>query len=131
MAMSFPQLAAAQANNIGQRQTETMGLPPAERVKIICEGREASNLCQKLTNEPDYRDLWLDTADKLTRAEWAVAAMAVEAQGLLDRENKAIQRMIERAPKLPDGRAIFRAEDGRFFDVDGKLVSLEEAATAR
>lgn len=129
--LSFPQLAAAQTSDIGQRQVETMGLPPVERVEIICEGRETSNLCKKLTGEPDYRDLWLDTADKLTRAEWALAKMAVEAQGRLDHENEAIRQMTERAPKLPDGRAIFRAEDGRYFDAEGKLVSAEEAATAR
>lgn len=131
LALSFPQLAAAQTNDIGQRQIDTMGLPPAERVEIICEGRETSNLCKKLTDEPDYRDLWLDTADKLTRAEWAVAKMAVEAQGRLDRANAAVQQMIDRAPKLPDGRAIFRAEDGRYFDTDGKLVSSQEVMTAR
>lgn len=131
LALSFPQLAAAQTNDIGQRQIDTMGLPPAERVEIICEGRETSNLCKKLTDEPDYRDLWLETGDKLTRAEWALAEMAVKAQGRLDQENEAIRKMTERAPKLPDGRAIFRAQDGRYFDADGKLVSAEEAATAR
>ncbi len=128
---SFPQLAVAQTSEIAERRIATMDLPAAERVTIICEGREASKLCQKLVSEPDYRDLWLEAGDKLIRAEWALAKIAVDAQEQLDRDNEAIQKMIDRAPKLPDGRAIFRAEDGRYFDVDGKLVPPKEAAKAR
>lgn len=129
--LGFPQIVAAQSNDIAERQVDTMGLPPAERAEVICEGREASKLCQKLLGEPDYRDLWLETADTLTQAEWATAKALVEAQGQLDRTNAGLQQMIDRAPKLPDGRAIFRAQDGQYVDENGNPVSRGEVASAR
>lgn len=127
--LTFPQHSVA--GEIGDRQVATMGMPASERIEVICEGRENSNLCQKLINEPVYRNLWLETADKLMRVEWFLAAKLVELNGEIDLQNESIQMMIERAPKLPDGRAVFRSEDGRYFDINGNLVSAEEAAAAR
>jgi len=116
---------------IGQRQVATMGQTPDQRARIICEGLEQSKLCQRLLREPAYRDRWLDVADKLTQAEWRVAAYLAAAQGQIDTTNKTIRYMIERAPKLPDGRAIFRAQDGRIYDENGQLITAAEAASAR
>jgi len=121
----------AYAGEIEQRQVATIGLPPADRGKIICRDREASNLCQRLLNEPDYRDLWLETGDKLTKAEWLLAEKLVDLRGQIDTTNETIKFMIDRAPKLPDGRAVFRTRDNRYFDIDGNSVSPEVAATAR
>lgn len=129
LALTCPQLVSA--DEISDLQVATMGMPATERVEVICDGREFTALCEQLINDPDYRDQWLETGDILTRAEWRIAAILVELSGQIDRQNEALQLMIERAPRLPDGRAIFRAEDGRYVDIDGNLVSAAEVATAR
>lgn len=133
-----PQLSYADAgvskvglDSITTIQINTMGMPPIDRARIICEDRQASKLCVKLLNEPDYRDLWLETADKLTQVEWMLAEKLVELRGQIDKDGKTVSYMIERAPKLPDGRAIFRAKDGQYTDINGNLVSAEVAATAK
>ncbi|WP_095589613.1 hypothetical protein [Actibacterium ureilyticum] len=124
-----PQLSFA--DEVSERVIASMGMPAEERATIVCEGHEDSALCQKLVTEPDYRDLWFETSDKLNRAEWILAERLVALQGQIDTENETIQYMIERAPKLPDGRPIFRDQDGNFFDLDGQPISSGMAMTAR
>lgn len=118
------------ANDIGERLIASMGMPSEARAVMVCEGRETTALCKKLLGEPDYRDLWLETGDKLNRAEWILAERLAELKGAIDRQNKTVRYMIERAPKLPDGRVIFRDRNGNFFDLDGEQISRELAATA-
>ncbi|MEM6311972.1 MAG: hypothetical protein AAF754_18230 [Pseudomonadota bacterium] len=134
----YPQVIAAQSSSgaasnslIAERQIATMGQSPEARARTICKGLEGSALCQNLLGSTRYRDTWLETADTLTRAEWLIAERLVELRGQIDRSNQTVQYMIERAPKLPDGRAVFRAKDGRFFDLNGQQISGELAATAR
>ena len=134
----YPQIISAQSSTgvasnslIAERQIATMGQAPDARARVICKGLEGSALCQNLLGSPSYRDTWLDTADTLTRAEWLIAERLVELRGQIDRSNQTLQYMIKRAPKLPDGRVVFRAKDGRFFDLNGQQISGELAATAR
>ncbi|MEL7398739.1 MAG: hypothetical protein AAFN44_20475 [Pseudomonadota bacterium] len=134
----YPQVMSAQSSTgvasnslIAERQIATMDQAPEARARTICKGLEGSALCQNLLGSPSYRDKWLDTADTLTRAEWLIAERLVELRGQIDRSNQTVQYMIDRAPKLSDGRAVFRAKDGRFFDLNGQEISPERAATAQ
>jgi hypothetical protein len=86
-------------------------------------GDGLSRLQQLLLNDPAYAALYNDTMDKLRAAENAADAALqrlIERRGQLRDE---IEPLRDRAAKLPDGMAVFRAEDGSVWTEHDEKVT--------
>lgn len=109
---------------------QTMGMPDEQRALAYCAGLESNTLCDRILSDAQYRAQWLRTYDKLIKAE----RLREEAQDRINEEKAKGQNRLDemraRAPKLPDGRAIFRTQDGQIVDEFGNPVPPELAALA-
>lgn len=72
-----------------------------------------------------YESFGIKLREAEAQAEQALAAVEAE---LVDARND-LQHIEESANRLPDGRLVFRSEDGRIVDADGQVIGEDEAAT--
>ena len=105
-------------------------MEPTARSKALCEGIENTKLCEKLASEPEYRTKYFRVADLLAERERQTADALANLKGEIDRKDRVIQALIARAPKLPDGRAIFRKSDGTYVDEQGAAVAKSDVQRA-
>lgn len=90
------------------------------------EERYLSALKRMLQNET-YLALYNQTDDLLTKAETATEKMLPQAEQQSRRDDEALDDMLEKANKLPDGTAVFRDKDGNIYTEDGGLIEAAEA----
>ncbi|MEL7111890.1 MAG: hypothetical protein AAGK93_02970 [Pseudomonadota bacterium] len=122
-------------NEVAGRQTgrQTRFLPgdatgdrstPAERRAKVY--RDLLDLL--LTSDPIYAARYAEAEALLDRAGAATEAAIAEAQSAAAEAAEALEDVLDRANRLPDGRRVFRAADGAVFDEHGQRLSDAEAA---
>ena len=85
-----------------------------------------SALERLLQNDPAYAALYHDTMDLLTCAERATESALESAEHALSEAEEALQGILEKANKLPDGGAVFKDAHGNIRTEDGRLVEAHE-----
>lgn len=80
-----------------------------------------------LLNDPEYAKIYNDTMDLLAEAEQVVEGALAQAEQALKQSSEELQTMLDNASQLPDGRKVFRDEEGQVWTADNERVSPEEA----
>lgn len=92
------------------------------------EKEKSFNELMRLLQDPEYAKLYNDTLAVADRASDAVR-IALEKNGLESAEaQQQLQEIEDSAATLPDGRKVFRSEDGRLLAEDGTDVSDQSAS---
>lgn len=80
--------------------------------------KTATALDALLASDPEYAARFREFGDFLGKAENAT-------QAALDRAESEFDNLMDRAVRLPDGRAVFRNDNGQVITEDGKVVDPE------
>lgn len=80
-----------------------------------------------LATDPEYFALYTRLGDELSSGEAEADSIIANLQSAIDALEQQIEVMRAGAPRLPDGRLVFRYIDGRVVDEAGALVSPEIA----
>lgn len=81
-----------------------------------------------LATDPIYAAQYANALEALDRAEAATEIAIVDARQDLAEAEAALEDVLDRASRLPDGRRAFRAADGTVYDEHGQRLSDAEAA---
>lgn len=100
----------------------------AERKRRERVTEQLTALAQKLRDDPDYAALYYATEDLLTRAETLTERALSKAHKDLTNAEEAMRKVMNNAARLPDGRHVFRDEDGSFWGAQDRRISDEDAA---
>lgn len=82
-----------------------------------------------LLNDPDYAQAYEGAMNALADAEDTVEEALEKALGRVDVAQNAVDRTLDEAMRLPDGRAVFMDADNAVRTEDGKAVDPALAAT--
>lgn len=104
-------------------------MPNAQRAQRVCP-RNNSKLCNLLLTDAEYRDRWFHVQDQLAALQRAKDAEQASVDAEAANREAELNAMRANAPKLSDGRAIFRKRDGSWVDENGRPVSSTDAAVA-
>ncbi|MEM9668640.1 MAG: hypothetical protein AAF950_06910 [Pseudomonadota bacterium] len=89
---------------------------------------ELSALEQLLLNDPEYAAAYHEVDRLLRDAEQRTDAAIAQTDADLADANADHSDIVDKANRLPDGRAVFRGADGRVYTEDGQVVSDTDAA---
>lgn len=98
------------------------GKPLIERARLVCPQND-SKLCDLILNDAEYRAAWFKASDKINAAQAKIDATKAQNEA-------EIAAILAKAPKLPNGKAIFGDANGNWFDQDNNPVSESEARAA-
>lgn len=107
--------------------------PDAEDGSLDRRGKRAERRFRDLlelllVTDPSYARLYRQADERLREAEnKADAALAALAKAL-EAARRDEKELIDRAPKLSDGRAVFRRADGAVVDAEGRVIAGLSAA---
>lgn len=82
---------------------------------------------QLLMDDPEYAQLYKDLGSSLSVAEHKTDTAIEQAQELLLAARQELEGILDRAPLLPNGKRVFRDENGAVYDEDGEIVPAEIA----
>jgi len=90
--------------------------------------RAFSTALQLLMDDPEYAKLYNDLGEALSKAEHQTDSAIEQAQELLRAAEQKLEEILDRAPRLPGGKPVFRDQNGKVRDEDGNIVAAEVAA---
>ncbi|UWQ73601.1 hypothetical protein [Leisingera sp. M658] len=122
-------------NEMAGRDVGRMGrfLPSGERdPKKVAKQREEraamlTNLQILMQNDPEYAALYRETEEKLRDAQSRLDTALDKVQQLKAGTEEAMLDIMNRAARLPDGRAVFQDQDGNVRYEDGTAVDTDLA----
>lgn len=88
-----------------------------------------SRLQTLLASNAAYAKTYNDTFDALRAAEAATERAIAKMEAARDQAQQDLAEMMGRAPRLADGRRVFKDQYGKFWDQNGGQVSADEGAT--
>jgi hypothetical protein len=101
----------------------TEAWPAEKRVERICpKDTTQSKLCEKLLSDDKYQKLYLETADLINAQNRAVDSTLSDLDKEEQQQEKKLQNMLDKAPRLPDGTIVFVKKDGTLVNKDGNSV---------
>ncbi len=129
---------ARRAKDFDDLQNEMAGRDVGRMNRFVCEDRnparasgnrraeraEALTRLQLLmTTNPAYAALYEEVTNLLSEAETLTEAAIEQAEEELRTANEALEDALSRAPRLEDGRRVFRDENGQIWSEDGDLIT--------
>jgi len=84
--------------------------------------RRLQTALQVLMNDPEYARLYTELGGALSEAERKTDVALEQAQDALRQAGEDLRQLLDRAPRLPDGKRAFRDAEGRVLDEDGDMV---------
>lgn len=115
-------------NEVAGRETgriQRFGIAAARNVEAKQEAKREKAyrdaLHRLLMTDPEYRKLYEDLGTALSEAETTADTEIARLEGLMAQAEAHLDDMRANAPKI-DGKAIFKASDGRVIDEDGNVV---------
>lgn len=103
--------------------------PEARKKRERDANRQFATALDRLLQDPVYRARYEAFGSFLTTARSRTDDLLDQAQTALGDIRGALDDMLNRANRLPDGRRVFRRADGSVIDENGEPVSDEDAAS--
>ena len=122
------EVAGREVGRIARFLPESTGKRQAESRRRKRE-QERQTLWMLLASNPVYAEVYHRVEDKLQTAQIATAGALGDVDETLVRTAADLEELMKRAPRLPDGRAVFRDAAGNLLTEDGRLVTPEKRAT--
>jgi hypothetical protein len=91
--------------------------------------RTAQAMLDDLLLNPAYKEAWDRTSDLLNRTQDKLDAALLKNAAAIERLETLLADLEDKAAKLADGTAVFRAADGSVWTADGRRLSEAETAS--
>ncbi|KCZ89731.1 hypothetical protein [Hyphomonas jannaschiana] len=102
--------------------------PNGQESKREKRWREFRTQLDMLLNDPAYREAWDRANNLLSNTQNKLDAALLKVTANIERLSELMEDLEDKATKLPDGTAVFRAADGSVWTKDGRKLSDEEAS---
>jgi hypothetical protein len=105
---------------------DRQGGPDSKKERRLREFRTQLDL---LLNDPAYRAAWDQANTLLSDTQDKLDAALLKVTASIERLGELVEGLEDKATKLPDGTAVFKAADGSVWTEDGRKLSDAEAAS--